>query len=149
MVLLDDRTAWGHKRWPKVQCSIPIPFMSLACAWLQYYKWLELMGIDLACLTGVCKYPIWNSNAEFHLKDLKSLRYLKNPKKWDSERQSICPFKECTFIKHPLMGFGKSQQGMLWTINTPKRDKNVPLLPYIHHLKNPGSMNIFHCYLER
>ena len=32
--------------------------------------------IDLARLTGACKDPILNSNAELHLKDLKSLRYL-------------------------------------------------------------------------
>ena len=76
--------------------------------------------IDLARLTGACKDPIQYSNAELHLKDVKSLQYLKNPKKSNSERQSICPFKEYTFIKHPLMRLGKSQQGMLLTINTPK-----------------------------
>ena len=42
------------------------------------------------------------------------------PQKSNSERQSICPFKEYTFIKHPLMRLGKSQQGMFLTINTPK-----------------------------
>ena len=38
-------------------------------------------GIDLARLTGACKDPIQNSNAELHLKDVKSLQYLKNPPK--------------------------------------------------------------------
>ena len=38
-------------------------------------------GIDLARLTGACKDPIQNSNAELHLKDVKSLQYLKNPQK--------------------------------------------------------------------
>ena len=38
-------------------------------------------GIDLARLTGACKDPIQNSNAELHLKDFKSLQYLKNPPK--------------------------------------------------------------------
>ena len=38
-------------------------------------------GIDLARLTGACKDPIQNSNAELHLKDFKSLQYLKNPQK--------------------------------------------------------------------
>ena len=37
--------------------------------------------IDLARLTGACKDPIQNSNAELHLKDFKSLQYLKNPPK--------------------------------------------------------------------
>ena len=37
--------------------------------------------IDLARLTGACKDPIQNSNAELHLKDVKSLQYLKNPQK--------------------------------------------------------------------
>ena len=37
--------------------------------------------IDLAGLTGACKDPIQNSNAELHLKDFKSLQYLKNPPK--------------------------------------------------------------------
>ena len=30
-------------------------------------------GIDLPCLTGACKDPIQNSNAELHLKAFKSL----------------------------------------------------------------------------
>ena len=38
-------------------------------------------GIDLARLTEACKDPIQNSNAELHLKDFKSLQYLKNPPK--------------------------------------------------------------------
>ena len=38
-------------------------------------------GIDLARLTGACKDPIQNSNAELHLKDFKSEQYLKNPPK--------------------------------------------------------------------
>ena len=38
-------------------------------------------GIDLARLTEACKDPIKNSNAELHLKDFKSLQYLKNPPK--------------------------------------------------------------------
>ena len=62
-----------------------------------------------------------------------------------SERHSICPLKECTFIKHPLMGFRVSQEGMLLALNTTKKDKNVPLLPYKHYLKDSGSMKIFHC----
>ena len=37
--------------------------------------------IDLAGLNGACKDPIQNSNAELHLKDVKSLQYLKNPPK--------------------------------------------------------------------
>ena len=38
-------------------------------------------GIDLACLTGACKDLIQDSNAELHLKDFKSLQYLKIPPK--------------------------------------------------------------------
>ena len=38
-------------------------------------------GIDLARLTGACKDPIQNFNAELHLKDFKSLQYLKNLQK--------------------------------------------------------------------
>ena len=37
--------------------------------------------IDLAGLNGACKDPIQNSNAELHLKDVKSLQCLKNPQK--------------------------------------------------------------------
>ena len=42
-----------------------------------------------------------------------------NPNEFEFEMDSIWPFKECDFIKHPLMGFGKSQQGMWININTP------------------------------
>ena len=57
---------------------------------------------------------------------------------------SIWPFKECAFIKHPLMGFGKSQQGMLINMNTPYKDINVPLGPYSHYLKDRGSLKNFY-----
>ena len=43
---------------------------------------------------------------------LMPFRHLRNPNEFEFEMDSIWPFKECDFIKHPLMGFGKSQQGM-------------------------------------
>ena len=60
-----------------------------------------------------------------------------------------CPIKMCVFVRHTLMGFGMSNQGLFFNKDTLYRDQNVPLRLDAHTFENALSFFISNSCLQR
>ena len=63
-------------------------------------------------------------------------------------RISECPIKMSVFVKHTLMGFGMSNQGVFFNKDTLYRDQNVPLRLDAHTFENALSFFISNSCLQ-